>query len=143
MFGDYGDLLYPIDLEINDTTDTAWSASYPDLYLEIDSESGLRTKFHDKRDRFILTIVNFPFICCNSPTVPANGKLYLSWYNIPEFAILLHISLREEATEPRVQSTQVKVITANFLINSTPPISTTWTITSHLNWTHWTQSNTT
>jgi hypothetical protein len=78
MFGDYGDLLYPIDLEINDTTDTAWSASYTDLYLEIDSESGLRTKFHDKRDRFILTIVNFPFICCNSPTVPANGKLYLS-----------------------------------------------------------------
>jgi ribosomal protein S24E len=37
-FGDFVDRIYPIELEIKDTTDTDRSASYLDLYLEIDSE---------------------------------------------------------------------------------------------------------
>jgi len=37
-FGDFGDHIYPIELEITDTTDTARSTSYFDLHLEIDSE---------------------------------------------------------------------------------------------------------
>ena len=36
--GDFDDRIYPIELEINDTTDTDRSASYLDLHLEIDSE---------------------------------------------------------------------------------------------------------
>ena len=47
--------IYPIELEIKDTTDNARSASYLDLYLEIDIEGRLRTKLHDKRD-----YLNFP-----------------------------------------------------------------------------------
>jgi hypothetical protein len=43
MFGDFVDRIYPIDLEINDTTDTDSSASYLDLHLEIDNEGRLRT----------------------------------------------------------------------------------------------------
>ena len=35
-FGDYVDLIYPIELEIKYTTDTEGSASYLDLQLEID-----------------------------------------------------------------------------------------------------------
>ena len=37
-FGDFVDRIYSIELEIKDTTDTDWSASYLDLHLEIDSE---------------------------------------------------------------------------------------------------------
>jgi hypothetical protein len=60
--GDFVDRIYPIELEIKDTTDTARSASYLDLHLEIGSEDRLRTKFYDKRDDFNFPIVNFPFI---------------------------------------------------------------------------------
>jgi hypothetical protein len=61
-FGDFVDRIYPIELEIKDTTDTDMSASYLDLHLEIVSEGRLRTKFYDKRDDFNFPIVNFPFI---------------------------------------------------------------------------------
>jgi hypothetical protein len=37
-FGDFVDRIYPIQLEIKDTTDTDRSASYLDLHLKIDSE---------------------------------------------------------------------------------------------------------
>jgi hypothetical protein len=43
-FGDFVDRIYPIELEIKDTTDTDRSASYLDLHLEIDCEDRLRTK---------------------------------------------------------------------------------------------------
>ena len=43
-FGDFVNRIYPIELEIKDTTDTDRSASYLDLHLEIDSEVRLRTK---------------------------------------------------------------------------------------------------
>ena len=70
-FGDIADRIYPIELEIKDTTDTDTSASYLDLHLEIDSEGRLRTKLYDKRDYFNFSIVNFPFICSNIPAAPA------------------------------------------------------------------------
>ena len=41
-FGDSVDRIYPIELEIKDTTDTDRSASYLDLHLEIDSEGQLK-----------------------------------------------------------------------------------------------------
>jgi hypothetical protein len=59
-FGDFIDRIYPIELEIKDTTDTDRSASYLDLHLEIDSEGRLRAKHYDKRDDFNFPIVNFP-----------------------------------------------------------------------------------
>ena len=58
-FGDFVDRFHPMELEIKDTTDTA---SYLDLYLEIDCEGWLRMKLYDKRDDFNFPIVNFPFI---------------------------------------------------------------------------------
>ena len=78
-FGDYVDRIYPNELEIKDTTDTARSASYLDLHLEIDNEGRLRTKLYDKRDDFDFPIVNFPFMCSNIPAAPAYGVyIYLS-----------------------------------------------------------------
>ena len=79
MFGDSVDHLYPIELEIKDTTDTARFASYLDLHFKIYSEGWLRMNLYDKRDDFNFLIVNFPFtsICSNIPAAPANG-VYIS-----------------------------------------------------------------
>jgi hypothetical protein len=71
------DRIYPIELEIKDTTDTYRSASYLDLLLEIDSEGRLRAKLCDKRDDFNFPIVNFPFICGSIPEATAYG-VYIS-----------------------------------------------------------------
>ena len=64
---DFVDRIYPIELQIKDTTDTARSISYLDLHLEIDNEGRLRTKLYDKRDYLKIPNVNFPFICSNFP----------------------------------------------------------------------------
>jgi hypothetical protein len=76
-FGDFVDRIYPIELEIKDTTDIDTSASYLDIHLEIDSEGRLRTKLYDKRDDLNFPIVNFPFICSNIPAASAYG-VYIS-----------------------------------------------------------------
>ena len=76
-FGDYIHLIYPNELEIKDTTDSPKSASYLDLYLEIDSRGKLNTKLYDKRDDFNFPIVNFPFLSSNIPSAPAYG-VYIS-----------------------------------------------------------------
>jgi hypothetical protein len=47
-FGDFVDSIYPIELEIRNTTDTDCSASYLDLRIEIYIEGLLRTKGCDK-----------------------------------------------------------------------------------------------
>jgi hypothetical protein len=72
-FGDFVDRIYPIELEIKDTTNTDRFASYFYLHFEIDSEGRLRTKLYDKRDDFNFPIVNFPFICSNIPAAPVYG----------------------------------------------------------------------
>ena len=76
-FGDFVDCIYPIELEIKDTTDTDRSASYLDLQLEIHSEGLLKAKLYDKRDVFNFSIVNFPFICSNIPAAPV-CEVYIS-----------------------------------------------------------------
>ena len=76
-FGDFVDRIYPIELEIKDTTDTDRSASYLDIHLEIDSEGRLRTKLYDKRDDFNFPIANFLLICSNITAAPAYA-VYIS-----------------------------------------------------------------
>jgi hypothetical protein len=76
-FGDFVGRIYPIELEIKDTTDTDRSASYLDLHLDIDSEGRFKTKPYDKRDDFNFPIVNFPFICINIPAATVFG-VYIS-----------------------------------------------------------------
>ena len=56
-FGNFVDRIYPTELEIKDTTDTARAASYLDLHLDIDSEWRLRTKLYDKRDDFNFSVL--------------------------------------------------------------------------------------
>ena len=107
-FGDFAEHIYPIELEIKDTTNTDMSASYLDLHLEIDSECRLRTKLYDRRDDFNFPIVNFPFICSNFPAAPAYG-VYLSQMiryfracgSYQDF-LDKRVAANKEATEPRV-----------------------------------------
>ena len=89
------DRIYPIELEIRDTTDPDWSALYLYIHLEIDSEGRLRTKLYDKRDDFNFPIVNFAFIWSNIPAAPAYGYIFLSWCDVPELGVPIRISLIE------------------------------------------------
>jgi hypothetical protein len=68
---DFGERIYPIELEIKDTTDTDKSTSYLVLHLNIYSVGRLRTKLYEKRDDFNFPIVNFPSICSNISATPA------------------------------------------------------------------------
>jgi len=73
----YIDRIYPIELEIKDTTYTVRSSSYFDLCIEIDSADRLKLKIYDKRDDFHFPIVNFPFVWSNIQADPAYG-VYIS-----------------------------------------------------------------
>jgi hypothetical protein len=70
-------LMYPPELEVKETTDTALSASCLDLYLEFDDSGQLSTKIYDKRDDFNFKIINVPNMCSNIPASAAYG-VYIS-----------------------------------------------------------------
>jgi hypothetical protein len=62
---------YLIDLEIKYTIDTARSASYHDIHLEIGNEARLRKTRYDRKHDTNLPIVNFPITCSTIPAAPA------------------------------------------------------------------------
>jgi hypothetical protein len=72
-FHNYVHLVYPNELQIKDTTESDKSASYLDLLLNIDSNGRLTTPLYDQGDDFDFAIVNFPFLCSNTPLSPAYG----------------------------------------------------------------------
>ena len=76
-FAEFLPLIYPPELEVKETTDTASSASFLDLYLEFDDSGQISTKIYDKRDDFNFKIINFPNMCSNIPASPAYG-VYIS-----------------------------------------------------------------
>ena len=76
-FSEFLPLIYPPELEIKETTDTASFASFLDLYLEFDDSGQLSTIIYDKRDDFNFKIINFPNKCSNIPASPAYG-VYIS-----------------------------------------------------------------
>ena len=81
-FAEYLEFIYPCELEIKETTETAASSSYLDCYIYIDNGK-LTTRLYDKRDDFNLPIVNFPFLSSNIPSAPAYG-VYVSQLIQPE-----------------------------------------------------------
>ena len=72
-FAEFLPLIYPPELEVKETTDTAPSASFLDLYLEFDDSGQISTKIYDKWDDFNFKIINFPNMCSNIPASPAYG----------------------------------------------------------------------
>ena len=61
--------MYPVELEIKDTTES--NTSYLDLLLSIGRDGQLHTSICDKRDDFNFHITNFPFLSSNIPASPA------------------------------------------------------------------------
>ena len=70
------EFIYPSELEIKETTETAASFSYLDGYLYNDNGK-LTTGLYDKRGDLKFPIVNFPFLSSNIPSAPAHG-VYVS-----------------------------------------------------------------
>jgi hypothetical protein len=70
-------LIYPPELEVRETTDTASSASFLDLYLEFDDSGQISTNIYDKRDDFNFRMINVPNMYSNIPDSPAYG-VYIS-----------------------------------------------------------------
>jgi len=60
-FSNFLHLIYPVELEVKDTTESPNSASYLELYLEHDINGTLTTNLSDKRDDFNFPIVNYSF----------------------------------------------------------------------------------
>ena len=77
IFAEFLPLIYPPELKVKETTDTASSASFLDLYLEFDDSGQISTKIYDKRDDFNFKLINFPNMCSNIPASPAYG-VYIS-----------------------------------------------------------------
>ena len=72
-FQNYLSQIYPVELEIKETTESSTTASYLDLLLSIGKDGQLHTSLYDKRDDFNFHITNFPFLCSNIPSSSANG----------------------------------------------------------------------
>ena len=105
-FAEFLPLIFPPELEVKETTDTASSASFLDLYLEFDDSGQIRTKIYDKRDDFNFKIINFPNMCSNIPASPAYG-VYISQLiryararsNYSDF-LKRHLHLKKQTTGP-------------------------------------------
>ena len=72
-FENYLGQMYPVELEIKDTTESNASASYQDLLLSIGRDGQLHTSIYDKPHDFNLHITNYPFLSSNIPTSLAYG----------------------------------------------------------------------
>ena len=77
-FAEFLPLIYPLELEVKETTDTASSASFLDAYLEFDDSGELSTKIYDKRNDFNFKIMHFPNMCSNIPASPACVVILIS-----------------------------------------------------------------
>ena len=72
-FEHYLGQMYPLELEIKDTTESNNSAFYLDLLLSTGRDGQLHTYLYDKRDDFNFHITNFPFLSSNISSSPACG----------------------------------------------------------------------
>ena len=82
-FENYLGQMYPVELEIKDTTESNTSASYLDLLQSIGRDGQLHTFIFDKRDDFDFNITNLPILSSNIPTSPVYGSLFRNLYHIP------------------------------------------------------------
>jgi hypothetical protein len=66
-------LIYPDELEIEDTTESKRSASYLDILLNVNSNGRLTTTLHDKRNDFDFAMIIFSLLSSNVPVSLAYG----------------------------------------------------------------------
>jgi hypothetical protein len=86
-FHSYVDSIYPIELDIKDTTECSTSASYLDVLLKLDTNGKLRLSFMINGTISIFPSSNFPYLCSNIPASPAYGVyIYRSLFVMQELA---------------------------------------------------------
>ena len=68
--------IYPQELQLKKTTESATALSYLDVLITINN-GRYSTAVFDKRDSFTFNIVNFPHLSSNIPSKPAYG-VYIS-----------------------------------------------------------------
>ena len=81
--------MYPIELQMKNTTESNTSASYLVLLLSIGRDGQLHTFVYDKRDDFNFHITNFPFLGSNIAIFqprPPMESLFRSLYDMPGLA---------------------------------------------------------
>ena len=114
-FSDWVPLIYPPELEIKETTDTASSASFLDLYLEFDIHSHLSTRIYDKRDDFDFEIINFTHLSNNIPTTPAYGIFHRIRYSRASGCYLDFVKRHQFLSRKLINQGYVKVRLVLFL----------------------------
>ena len=85
-FENYPGQMYPVELEIKDTTESNTSASYLDLLLSIGRDGQLHTSICDKCDDFNFHITNFPFLSSKFQPRPPVASLFCSLYGMSGLA---------------------------------------------------------
>jgi hypothetical protein len=85
-------LIYPPELEVKEIKDTASTASFLDIYREVDDSGQISTKIYDKRDDFNFKIINFPNMCGNIPVSPASTSQYMSKNDAVEAVSLISLT---------------------------------------------------
>ena len=85
-FENYLGQMYPVELEIKDTTESSISASSLDLLLSIGRDGQLHTSIYDKRDDFNFHITNFRSWVAIFQPRPPMASLIRSLYGMPGIA---------------------------------------------------------
>ena len=83
--------MYPVKLEIKDTTESNTFASYLDLLLLIKTDGQLRTSLYEKRDDFNFDITSYRFMSSTIQSSPAYGVLSHSSYGMPGLVPLMNV----------------------------------------------------
>ena len=91
-FENYLVKMYPVELEIKDTTESNTSASYLDLLLSIGRDGQLHTSIYDKREDFNFHITNFhSWVAIFQPRPPIWRLLFRKLYDMPGLAPRLDV----------------------------------------------------
>ena len=67
--------IYPSQLTVEKANKSDHLANYLDLTFMIESGGKLSTRLYDKRDDFVIQMVNFPFLSSNIPSGSSYGVL--------------------------------------------------------------------
>ena len=87
-FENYLVQMYPIEVEITDTTESITSDSYLDLLLSFGRDSQLHAFIYIKRDDFNFDITSFLFMSSNIPSSPA----YMHFFFISQLGLAPHMN---------------------------------------------------
>ena len=107
--------MYPVELEIKDTTESNTSASYLNLLLSIGKDSQLHTSIYDKRDNFNFYVTNFLFLSSNIPASPM-ASLPQSLYDMHGLPPRINVYSEGEATFEYASRTRMRQGTLEIVI---------------------------